>query len=142
MGTNGGSPQGAYSLSSMDARQVTFGDPAGDSLLFTDTGDNYSLSDSNSPCEGTDNFSDVLVRLDHIEGAREANVARFIFQPEGVVWCWRDCRPRLGGLRSPQSDNAATRLIIEVGPLVTRLVSWTVNETRHRPFVPLALGRQ
>jgi hypothetical protein len=58
--TNGSAPQEIYNLGTMDAQEVTFGDPTGASLLFTDTGDNYRFG-GNPPCSGSDDFADVLV---------------------------------------------------------------------------------
>ena len=60
-GTSGSLRQEIYNVGTMDARDVTFGDPAGDSLLFTDVGNNYTLGDGHSPCNGTDDFTDILV---------------------------------------------------------------------------------
>lgn len=61
----GSSPQLIYIspyIATMDARDVTFGDPQGSSLLFTDVGTNYSVDAAHdSPCGGSDNLSDVLV---------------------------------------------------------------------------------
>jgi hypothetical protein len=46
----------------MDARFVTFGDPSGDSLLFTDYGDNYGFNGVGEVCEiGNASADDVLV---------------------------------------------------------------------------------
>ncbi|MGH2888808.1 MAG: TolB family protein, partial [Solirubrobacteraceae bacterium] len=65
VGVDGSSPQLIYfsgAWATMDARQVTFGDPQGSSLLFTDVGTNYTVGAANDdPCGGTDNLSDVLV---------------------------------------------------------------------------------
>jgi hypothetical protein len=44
----------------MEAINVAFGDPAGDSLLFTDVGESYNFN-TTSVCNGTDAFSYVLV---------------------------------------------------------------------------------
>jgi hypothetical protein len=62
VGTNGSSPAVISNNLSMDARDVTFGDTAGDTLLFTDTGGHYNIGgDDNPPCDGTDYYLDILV---------------------------------------------------------------------------------
>jgi hypothetical protein len=58
--TNGSNPYTIYNLGGMDARQTAFANPAGTALLYTDTGNNYSVGGS-SPCNGTDFYTDVLV---------------------------------------------------------------------------------
>jgi hypothetical protein len=60
VGINGSNPYTIYNLRGMDARQTTFANPAGTDLLYTDTGNNYSIGGS-SPCNGTDFYTDVLV---------------------------------------------------------------------------------
>ncbi|MGH3267237.1 MAG: hypothetical protein ACRDNS_35240, partial [Trebonia sp.] len=65
VGVDGSSPQLIYFspvLATMDARDVSFGDPQGSSLLFTDVGTNYTVGAAKDAlCAGTDNLSDVLV---------------------------------------------------------------------------------
>jgi hypothetical protein len=60
VGTNGQGNQLIYNVSNMDARTVTFGDTAGQSLLLTDTGLNYTIG-GNPPCSGTDVYNDMLI---------------------------------------------------------------------------------
>jgi hypothetical protein len=64
VGVEGGSPQGLYNLGGMDARDVTFGEPSGASLLFTDTGGNYYFNGNveEDPCEDSDIYLPILVR--------------------------------------------------------------------------------
>ncbi|HET9101995.1 MAG TPA: PASTA domain-containing protein [Solirubrobacteraceae bacterium] len=61
VGLDASAPQEIYhAASTMDARNVTFGDPAGSSLLFTDVGTNYAIAGS-EVCDATDSYTDVLV---------------------------------------------------------------------------------
>lgn len=61
VGADGSAPQEIYhAAGTMNARNVTFGDPAGSSLLFTDLGTNYSIGRS-EVCHATDSYTDVLV---------------------------------------------------------------------------------
>jgi hypothetical protein len=63
VGVDGSSPQLIYRQPGdpMGAMNVTFGDPAGNTLLFTDFGENYQFSGSATPCSGTDDISALLV---------------------------------------------------------------------------------
>lgn len=63
VGVDGSMPAEIYATASpMDAHAVTFGDPQGSQLLFTDTAGNYLFPDNGTPCAGTDDYTDVLVR--------------------------------------------------------------------------------
>jgi hypothetical protein len=64
VGIEGGSPQVIYNLGGMDARDVSFGEPSGASLLFTDTGGNYYFNGKveERPCNETDAYLPILVR--------------------------------------------------------------------------------
>jgi hypothetical protein len=63
VGIEGGSPEQIYGEGVLMAANggVTFGDPAGESLLFTDVGNNYEVNHE-APCGGTDSGKEILVR--------------------------------------------------------------------------------
>jgi hypothetical protein len=61
VGSDGSNPSELYNVGVMDARNVSFGDPGGNTLLFTDVGTNYTFG-SDTPCGATDDYTDILVR--------------------------------------------------------------------------------